>query len=139
MAAILSLVIYESIEEHVPRWVMQLEAPPNHIYQFQIHGTHPAFMFEESSEPEATEMPKEVIGIWKIESGDVEKVREVAARIPIEEQLEHWNCQDWCLDFIGELEEEYIIGVDDEASSAEEVEAWKALKKRLRDRMTPEV
>lgn len=49
-----------------------------------------------------------------------------------------WNCQDWCLDVINELEEDLVVGVEDDGDE-EDLEEWKKLKRRLTREMGPEV
>lgn len=49
-----------------------------------------------------------------------------------------WNCQDWCLDVISELEEDLVVGVGDDGDG-EDLEEWKKSRRRLVREMGPDL
>lgn len=58
--------------------------------------------------------------------GDTNRIKEIASSQHVDNETTEWDCQDYLLELLEKLEDEYILDGDDE----EYCEAKKELKKR---------
>lgn len=133
--ATLTLSIYNPIWGNYPHWSLTLTTS-NTIYHLQILGSPGTFHYDESKSLENPILAshRKDIKVWDFyHENDISRVRKIARETKVlngEAAPFFWSCQDWCLDVIGELEGEGVVGVDEDEDD-EDLEEWRELKRGL--------
>ncbi|KAJ9652792.1 hypothetical protein H2198_007974 [Neophaeococcomyces mojaviensis] len=136
---VLYLRIYGPIWGNYPHWALVLRVDELTTYYLQIFGEPGTFKFSETQGQDPVIAPhREDINIWELAASDVPRVRKAAESTCIDNDTVMWNCQDWCLEVINELEEDYVVGAGEDEDE-EDATAWKRLKASLVRKMGPEI
>lgn len=138
LKASLYLSIYHPIWGTCAHWASKVKVGSTDTYYLQIFGEPGTFAFNETRGNDPVIAPhRKDINIWNLESiADVERVRNVARKMRIDTETVLWNCQDWCMDVIQELEEDLVVGTEEDGDEKDLAE-WKRLKRSLVKEMGP--
>lgn len=84
-------------------WALQLKSHGESVV-FQVVGQHP--------ERVDGFIRKLYVGV--LGDDDTQMVKEAAASIPVDNETIEWDCQDYVLEILDRLEEEYVLEKEDE-------------------------
>ncbi|KAJ5795583.1 uncharacterized protein N7518_004123 [Penicillium psychrosexuale] len=82
---------------------------------FEVVGQHPNFIrnvLKAKAEKSKSFLGKEYVGV--IGKADIERIKNVASAIPVDNETVEWDCQDYVLEILDKLEDEFILEEDDE-------------------------
>lgn len=82
---------------------------------FEVIGQHPDFkrnVVNAKAEKSKSFLGKEYVGI--ISKADIERIKNVASTIPVDNETVEWDCQDYVLEILDKLEDEFVLEEDDE-------------------------
>lgn len=82
---------------------------------FEVSGEHPNFERNiEKQPPEQLEgfLRREYVAV--ISKTDIETVKQVAQTVPVDNETVEWDCQEYVLDRLDRLEDEFVLDRDDE-------------------------
>lgn len=82
---------------------------------FEVTGEHPKFERNVvKARPENSRSFLQKIYIGLIRNADVEIVKQTAETVPMDNETVEWDCQDYVLEILDNLEDEFILDHDDE-------------------------
>ncbi|KAJ6144364.1 hypothetical protein N7470_008259 [Penicillium chermesinum] len=82
---------------------------------FEVIGQHPNFkrnVVKAKAAKSKSFLGKEYLGV--ISKADVQRIENVALTIPVDNETVEWDCQNYVLDILDKLEEDFILKEDDE-------------------------
>ncbi|KAI3097502.1 hypothetical protein CBS147333_9312 [Penicillium roqueforti] len=82
---------------------------------FEVVGQHPNFIrnvVKAKAEKSKSFLGKEYVGV--IGKADIERIKNVASAIPVDNETVEWDCQDYVLEILDRLEDEFVLEEDDE-------------------------
>ncbi|KKK24673.1 hypothetical protein P175DRAFT_0498461 [Aspergillus ochraceoroseus IBT 24754] len=82
---------------------------------FEVVGQHPDFqrnVVNAKAEKSKSFLGKEYVAV--ISKADIEKIKEVASTVPVDNETVEWDCQDYVLEILDKLEDEFILEEYDE-------------------------
>lgn len=82
---------------------------------FQVTGQHPEFernVYYEHPENIEGFIRKLYVGV--LGDNDIQRVKDAVESIRVDNETSEWDCQDYVLEILDRLEEEYILEEDDE-------------------------
>ncbi|CAG8027837.1 unnamed protein product [Penicillium salamii] len=94
-------------------WALQIENGEESIV-FEVEGEHPQFVrkvLEIKAEESGSFLGKEYVGV--ISKPDIQRVKDVASTIHVDNETVEWDCQDYVLEILDKLEEDYILDEND--------------------------
>lgn len=95
-------------------WGLYLESDPEHLV-FEVTGEHPSFKRHiETRRPERMEGFFHLLYVAALGKNDVDIVKRVAAMVTVDNETVEWDCQEYVLDMLDTLEEEFVLDRDDE-------------------------
>ena len=123
----LSVAMYKPAEGNHLHWALYLEDASRHSI-YEVLGEHPHFKPNviTGKKPNHTVRHQRSIFLYEINSTDLLGFEEVIARVKPQNDVVHWNCQDYVIEVLEYLEEECIIDGEDEsyAKAKKEVEKY---------------
>ncbi|KAJ9244375.1 hypothetical protein DTO169E5_1980 [Paecilomyces variotii] len=108
-------------------WALTIEQESSKCIIIEVVGQHPMFtrnIIEKRPEDSRRFIGKIYLGV--ISKRDIESIKKLAMSQPVENEIVEWDCQDYVLELLDKLEEEFILDADDEEYN----EARKELQKR---------
>ena len=82
---------------------------------FEVAGVHPTFERNiEKQPPEKLEGFLQRVYVAVISKTDIETVKQVAETVPVDNETVEWDCQEYVLDMLDRLEDEFVLDRDDE-------------------------
>jgi hypothetical protein len=111
---ILWVVRYSPPFENYFHWALYVDDANNPII-FQVVGGHPFFKSEVvKTRPERSSHYVDRIFVGYIRQGDVNIISAKASRAFVDNDTVEWDCQDYVLDLLDILEEQFIVDPEDE-------------------------
>lgn len=110
----LHVVLYRPRYGNYQHWGLYLEDEREPLI-FEVTGEHPKFernIVKARPENSRSFLQKVYIGV--IRKADVKNVKQAAETVPVDNETVEWDCQDYVLDVLDNLEEEFILDCDDE-------------------------
>lgn len=105
-------------------WALYLDHSPDRGMIYEVIGDNPDFRTNVfSGNPRSTVRHQRNILMYDIEDVDIPAFRNAIAAVEPDNSIILWNCQDYVIEVLEKLEEEFIIDGDDEdyISAKEEV------------------
>ena len=82
---------------------------------FEVSGEHPNFERNiEKQPPEQLDGFLRKLYVAVISKTDIETVKQVAQTVPVDNDTVEWDCQEYVLDMLDRLEDEFVLDRDDE-------------------------
>ncbi|OJD09651.1 hypothetical protein ACJ73_10165 [Blastomyces percursus] len=82
---------------------------------FEVTGSHPVFQPNVvHSRPERSKNFVGKVFIATISNEDIQRVYDVVSATPVDNDTVEWDCQEYVLDILDKLENEFILEEDDE-------------------------
>lgn len=110
----LYVVFYRPRHGNYHHWALYVEHQDVKMI-FEVTGEHPNFkrnVLQARPEQSKNFLGKEYVGI--IQKEDIEKIKTVASTIHVDNETVQWDCQDYVLEILDQLEEDYILEENDE-------------------------
>lgn len=110
----LYVVFYRPRYGNYQHWALHLELD-NEDYIFEVTGSHPNFKRNVVNDgPERSASFHSRLFLGEIQPGEVAMVQHIAAATKVDNDTVHWDCQDYVMDILEELENECIVDEDDD-------------------------
>lgn len=95
-------------------WALQLESDESSII-FEVLGQHPEFERSVSyADAEDCEGFIRKLYVGVLGDSDIQRVRNAVESVPVDNETSEWDCQDYVLEILDRLEEDYVLEEDDE-------------------------
>lgn len=107
------VAMYAPEEGNYEHWALYLKNGSEHII-YEVIGESPSFephVFP--ARPESTKRHKRSIFIAEIRAQDLPDFRQAVAAVKTTSQPYHWNCQDYVLEVLEQLEEDCVVNNED--------------------------
>lgn len=107
-------------------WALYLDHSPEHTI-YEVIGDSPTFQPSVSSgKPTSSLRHRRSIFVYDIIAVDIPALEKAISTMEPDNSTSHWNCQDYVIEILDKLEEEFIIDGDDEEfiSAKEEVKEY---------------
>lgn len=96
-------------------WGLCLDDDDEEQLMFEVSGEHPNFERNiEKQPPEQLEGFLRRVYVAVISKTDIETVKQVAQTVPVDNETVEWDCQEYVLDMLDRLEDEFVLDRDDE-------------------------
>lgn len=107
----LFVAMYRPRKGNHEHWALYLEAEQK-IYE--VTGQYPNFELNvlTGKKPESTDRHSRSIFVWDVT--DISGFKKAVASVEPDNEVVHWNCQDYVIEVLEKLEEECIVDDDDE-------------------------
>jgi hypothetical protein len=82
---------------------------------FEVTGQHPDFqrnVIQAKAEEDPTFLGKEYIGL--VNQADIEEIKDAATAVHVDNETVEWDCQDYVLEILDKLVDDFILDEDDE-------------------------
>lgn len=107
-------------------WALYIESGQEHFI-FEVIGQHPIFKRNVvMADPKRSRSLRQLLFVAMICDDDIERVKSAAQDVSVDNQTAEWDCQDYVLDILDKLEEDFVLDADDE----EYIDAREMLKER---------
>lgn len=114
MSPHLYVVFYRPRYGNYQHWALQLENDEDSII-FEVVGQHPVFERNVSGiKPEKSLNFIKKLYVGVISEGDIPTVKSAVESVPVDNETTEWDCQDYVLEILDQLQDEYILDEDDE-------------------------
>lgn len=111
---LLYIAIYRPLEGNFKHWALFLDVSGS-PYTFEAAGAHPSFTKEARIEhPESIDRYIRKILIADIADSDIADLIKYMETVAIDNETVEWNCQDYCLEAIEGMKDEFLIDENDE-------------------------
>lgn len=114
--ATLFIAMYRPLEGNYYHWAFFLQASRPLV--FEVTGSHPSFSPQLSNETPETSSRRdrlfECIHVGDINTVDIEQLKEKINIQNVDNETVEWNCQNYVLEALESLVEEFIVDGDDE-------------------------
>jgi hypothetical protein len=110
----LYVVFYRPLFGNYQHWALSVEYEEQKMI-FEIVGEHPHFecnYLEVDPKSAKSYVGRQFVAVIRI--ADIEIIRKVAAEIALDNETTEWDCQDYVLEVLDQLESEYVLEEDDE-------------------------
>ena len=105
--------MYTPVEGNYEHWALYLENGSEHTI-YEVTGETPSFKTNVvNTEPKSTRRHKRNIFIADILPTDLPEFHEAVKIVKPDNSTVHWNCQDYVLEIIDQLEENMVVNKDD--------------------------
>jgi hypothetical protein len=95
-------------------WAVFLDGEGNDKFMFHALGGEGRFRFEErKSNARQSKSISEVIELCKVKGPHIGTVKRIARQMPIHNEIPVWNCQDYVLEVLEELENAGVVSDED--------------------------
>lgn len=114
MSPHLYVVFYRPRYGNYQHWALQLESDKDSII-FEVVGQHPKFernVLEVKPERSGSFIRKLYVGA--LSDSDIERVKSAARQVPVDNETSEWDCQDYVLEILDRLQDDYVLDEDDE-------------------------
>ena len=114
MSIKLFVVFYQPRYGNFLHWALHIENGEEH-HIIEVDGEHPQFrrnMFMEN--PKETSAFLREFFIAVLGEDGVERVKSAAQSVPVDNETVEWDCQDYVLDILDKLQEDFVLDKDDE-------------------------
>ncbi|PKX97317.1 uncharacterized protein P174DRAFT_501913 [Aspergillus novofumigatus IBT 16806] len=96
-------------------WALFIDEPGADETWLNARGSDGRFRYEtEKRDVRRDESPVELVYLCDVDVAKANMIRDVARKIPVHNEISGWNCQDYVLDLLDELEERKVIDSEDE-------------------------
>ncbi|KAF2453050.1 hypothetical protein BDY21DRAFT_367285 [Lineolata rhizophorae] len=107
-----SVAIYRPHSGNHMHWAPHLHGGDDH-HIFEVVGEQPAFVRNDMEvDPKNTIRLEMDIELTKISENNVEEFKRVVRKTKVDDDTVHWNCQDYVLEALENLEMECIVDED---------------------------
>ncbi|PGG98660.1 hypothetical protein AJ80_09497 [Polytolypa hystricis UAMH7299] len=107
-------------------WALYIESEEENII-FEVVGQHPNFQRNVVyARPDSSKSYSGNVYVATLRKDEVEDVKAAAETVLVDNETVEWDCQDYVLELLDKLEDEYILDGDDEDYQ----EAMKELKEK---------
>ncbi|KAM0802264.1 hypothetical protein BDR22DRAFT_819811 [Usnea florida] len=122
----LSVAMYKSPEGDYSHWALHLEDCSEHTIYEAVNG-YPHFKANiiTGKKPNQSLRYQRSIFMYEINAPDVPGLKEAVSSVKLQNDIVHWNCQDYVIETLDLLEEECIVDGEDKSY----IKAKKELKK----------
>ncbi|CAI7597161.1 unnamed protein product [Penicillium viridicatum] len=114
MSTKLFVVFYRPRYGNFLHWALHIEKGQEH-HILEVDGEHPQFKrntFMENPKESCTFLRQFFIAV--LGEDDVERVKSAAQSVPVDNETVEWDCQDYVLEILDKLQEDFILDKDDE-------------------------
>ena len=113
-------VFYRPRYGNYDHWALYLKVGRDDHHIFQVLGEHPNFVKNTArTQPQRSRSFRDAIFLADLNAGDIEQLMDVVKRTPVDNEVSGWDCQEYVLDILQELESECIVDeVDEEYKEA---------------------
>ncbi|KAL4860536.1 hypothetical protein BDV12DRAFT_204937 [Aspergillus spectabilis] len=114
MSPSLYVVFYRPRYGNYQHWALQLESDKSSLI-FEVVGQHPNFernVLYVEPERSGSFIRKLYVGV--LSDSDIQRVKDAAKSVPVDNETSEWDCQDYVLEILDRLEEDYVLEEDDE-------------------------
>lgn len=95
-------------------WALYLDNEEEQLI-FEVTGEHPDFERNvQKSPPDLLDGFLHTLYVGVIDRNDIHAVTQVAETVFVDNETFEWDCQEYVLDILDRLEEEYVLDCDDE-------------------------
>ena len=110
----LSVAMYRPGEGNLLHWALYLEDGTRHSI-YEVLGEHPHFELNviKGKKPDHTVRHRRSIFVYEINSNDLPGFEKAIACVKPQNDVVHWNCQDYVIEVLEHLEEEFVIDGED--------------------------
>ncbi|KAJ5488453.1 hypothetical protein N7539_003343 [Penicillium diatomitis] len=110
----LYVVFYRPRYGNYQHWALYVD--DDHVPMiFEVIGQHPNFkrnVVNAKAEKSTSFLGKEFVGY--IGKNDIERIKVVASTIHVDNGTVEWDCQDYVLEILDKLEDDFVLDTDDE-------------------------
>ena len=108
--------MYKPAEGNHLHWALYLENGSEHNI-YEVLGEHPHFKPNVivSKKPDHTIRHQRSIFVYDINTPDLPGLKEAVSSVTPQNDVCHWNCQDYVMEILDHLEDECIIDGEDES------------------------
>jgi hypothetical protein len=122
----LYVVFYRPRYGNYQHWALYIDDGEDGII-FEVVGSHPNFRRNVvHSKPEKSRNFLNKIYVGPLSKDDIKRVENAVRTVYVDNETVEWDCQEYVLDILQKLEDEFIVEEDDEDYQ----EAKKELKKK---------
>ncbi|OQE20147.1 hypothetical protein PENFLA_c017G09337 [Penicillium flavigenum] len=110
----LFVVFYRPRYGNFLHWALHIEKGEEH-HIIEVDGEHPQFKrntFMENPKKSSTFLRQFFIAV--LGEDDIERVKSAAQSVPVDNETVEWDCQDYVLEILDELQEDFVLDKDDE-------------------------
>ncbi|KAE8353428.1 hypothetical protein BDV28DRAFT_148086 [Aspergillus coremiiformis] len=126
MSPKLYVAFYRPRYGNYEHWALQLKSDGLSII-FEVIGQHPQFERDILYvKPESSKSFAGKTYVGTISDSDIQMVKEAAESVAVDNETVEWDCQDYVLELLEQLQEDHVLEEDDEDYQ----EAMKELKSR---------
>lgn len=126
MAPKLYVVFYLPRYGNYQHWALYIENGKQHLI-FEVVGQHPTFKRNiVIADPKRSKSFLQQLFVAVIHDSDIETVEIAAQSVPVDNETVEWDCQDYVLEVLDKLVEEFVLDANDE----EYIDAREILKER---------
>lgn len=124
----LSVSMYKPLIGNHFHWALYLEDGSERTI-YEVIGESPLFKpnLITGKRPDHTFRHRRTIFVYEINASDLAEFKEAVSSVKIQNDVSHWNCQDYVIEILDKLEEECIIEEDDKKY----IKAKKEVKKHF--------
>lgn len=110
----LYVVFYRPRYGNYQHWGLYLDDEEESLI-FEVTGEHPRFERNVvRARPERSRSFLQKLFVAVISKDDIEPIKYVAKTVPVDNETVEWDCQEYVLDLLDKLEDEFILEKDDE-------------------------
>ena len=126
MSPKLFVAFYRPRYGNYQHWALYIENGEDHLI-LEVVGQHPTFKRNTVvADPKKSRSFRELLFIAVLREGDVARVESAAQSVTVDNETIEWDCQDYVLEVLDELEAEYVLDADEE----EYIDAREILRER---------
>ncbi|KAL4778235.1 hypothetical protein BJX76DRAFT_352770 [Aspergillus varians] len=109
MSPHLYIVFYRPCYGNYQHWALQLESNKDGII-FKVVGQHPKFernILEVRPERSGSFVRKLYVSM--LSNSNIKRVKSAARQVPVDNETSKWDCQDYVLEILDRLQDDYIL------------------------------
>ncbi|RHZ51901.1 hypothetical protein CDV55_103708 [Aspergillus turcosus] len=96
-------------------WALFIDEPQADETLLNVRGSDGRFRYEpEKRDDRHSETLVEQVYLCEVDVAKANTIRDVARKVPVHNEISGWNCQDYVLDLLDELEESKVMDTEDE-------------------------
>ncbi|GIK00058.1 hypothetical protein Aspvir_004073 [Aspergillus viridinutans] len=95
-------------------WALFIDEPQADETLLQVKGSDGRFRYEaEKRDARNSQSLVELVYLCDVDVAKANRIRDVARKIPVHNEISGWNCQDYVLDLLNALENDGVLNSDD--------------------------
>lgn len=114
MAPTLYVAFYRPRYGNYQHWALYIENDEENLI-LEVTGQHPAFKRNVvMADPKRSRSFQDLLFVAVIQVNDIERVKKAAQSVPVDNETIEWDCQDYVLEILDKLEDEFVLEENDE-------------------------